>query len=51
MPVTNKDDIWAFDEMDADEIVIPDAPRPDEVVVCLVLAAGGRPHARTKKPS
>jgi len=51
MPVVNKDDIWAFDEMDAAEIAIPDAPRPDEGVVYLVLAAGGRPLARTKKPS
>lgn len=51
MPVTNKDDIWSFDEMDAAEIAIGDAPRPDEVVVCLVLASGGRPHARTRKPS
>jgi len=51
MPVTNKDDIWSFDEMDAAEIAIHDAPRPDEVVVCLVLAAGGRPLARTRKPS
>jgi Amino acid synthesis len=50
MPITNKDDIWSFDEMDAAEITIPDAPRPDEVVVCLVLASGGRPHARTRKP-
>jgi hypothetical protein len=45
MPVTNKDDIWSFDEMDAAEISIGDAPHPDEVVVCLVLAAGGRPLA------
>jgi Amino acid synthesis len=51
MPITNKDDIWSFDEMDAAEIVIPDAPRPDEVVVCVVLASGGRPHARTRKPA
>jgi hypothetical protein len=51
MPLTNKDDIWSFDEMDAAEIVIPDAPRADEVVVCLALAVGGRPHARTEKPS
>jgi hypothetical protein len=51
MPVTNKDDIWSFDEMDAAEISIGDAPHPDEVVVCLVLAAGGRPLARTRKPS
>lgn len=51
MPVTNKDDIWSFDEMDAAEISIGDAPRADEVVVCLVLAAGGRPLARTRKPA
>jgi hypothetical protein len=50
MPVTNKDDIWSFDEMDAASISIPDAPRPDEIVVCLVLAEGGRPGARTRKP-
>ena len=49
MPITNKDDIWSFDEMDAAEILIPDAPRSDEIVVCVVLAAGGRPHARTTK--
>src|SRR5512135_1543130 len=41
MPVTHKDDIWSFDEMDAAEIAIADAPRPDEVVVCVVLATGG----------
>ncbi len=50
MPITNKDDIWSFDEMDAAEIAMPDAPRPDEMVVCLVLAAGGRPLARTRRP-
>lgn len=51
MPLTNKDDRWSFDEMDAAEISIPDAPRDDEIVVCLVLAVGGRPLARTKKPA
>jgi hypothetical protein len=51
MPITNKDDIWSFDEMDAATIAVPDAPRPDEILVCLVLAAGGRPGARTRKPA
>jgi hypothetical protein len=51
MPLTNKDDIWSFDEMDAAEIVVPGAPRGDEILVCLALGAGGRPHARTKKPA
>jgi hypothetical protein len=31
--------------------VVHDAPRADEVLVCVVLATGGRPHARTRKPS
>ena len=51
MPITNKDDIWSFDEMDAAVIAVPDAPRPDEILVCVVLAAGGRPGARTRKSS
>lgn len=51
MPITNKDDIWSFDEMDAAELSIADAPRPDEVIVCVAIAVGGRPHARVKKPS
>ncbi len=49
MPLTNTDDIWSFDEMDAAEISVPGAPRDDEIVVCLALAVGGRPHARTRK--
>jgi hypothetical protein len=50
MPITNKDDIWSFDEMDAAVIAVPDAPRADEILVCVVLAEGGRPGARTRKP-
>ena len=51
MPIVNRDTIWSFDEMDAATVQIPDAPRPDEIVVSLVLAAGGRPGARTRRPS
>lgn len=49
MPLVHRDDIWSFDEMDAGTVQIPDAPRADEIVVSLVLAAGGRPAARTQK--
>lgn len=49
--ITNKDDIWSFDEMDAAELALPDAPRADEVVVCLALAVGGRPLHRVTRPS
>jgi hypothetical protein len=51
MPIGNKDDRWVFDDMDAIDIAIPDAPRPDEIVIALALSAGGRPNARVKKPS
>jgi len=46
MPLTNKDSIWSFDHMDGAEISIPDAPRPDEIVVAVVVADRGRPLAR-----
>ncbi len=49
MPITQKDSIWSFDHMDASEICIPDAPRPDEMVIAVALAIGGRPLHRTKK--
>lgn len=48
MPVTNKNRIWNFDDMDSAEITIPDAPRADEVVVAVVLAVGGRPLHRVQ---
>ena len=50
MPIGNKDDRWVFDDMDAIEIRIPDAPRPDEMVIALALSAEGRPGARVRKP-
>lgn len=51
VPITNKDDIWSFDHMDAAEIAVPDAPRPDEIVVVLALAVGGRPLHRVERPA
>ena len=51
MPIGNKDDRWVFDDMDAVDVAIPDAPRPDELVIALALSAGGRPNARVRKPT
>lgn len=48
-PLTNCDDIWQFDEMDAIAFSIDDAPRDDEMVVVLALAVGGRPLHRIRK--
>lgn len=49
MPITNKDSIWEFDNMDAAEIAIADAPRGNEMLVAVVLAIGGRPLHRVSK--
>lgn len=51
MPIGNKDDRWEFDDMDAVDLCVPDAPHPDEIVIALALSAGGRPNARVRKPS
>ncbi len=51
MPIGNKDDRWVFDDMDAIDVSLPDAPRPDELVIALALSAGGRPNARVRKPT
>lgn len=48
VPLTNKNNIWSFDDMDSTEISIPDAPKSDEIVVVVALGIGGRPLARTK---
>ncbi len=46
LPITNKDNIWSFDHMDAMEICVPDAPRPDEMLIAVAVTDGGRPLAR-----
>lgn len=51
MPIGNKDDRWVFDDMDAVDLCVPDAPHADEIVIALVLSSGGRPNARVVKPS
>lgn len=48
VPLTSKLSIWDFDHMDAAEIAVPDAPRPNEILVVLALGIGGRPLKRIK---
>ena len=51
LPITNRHDIWEFDDMDAASIAIDDAPHPDEILIALTYAAGGRPGRRITKRS
>ncbi len=50
VPLGDKDDVWAFDRFDTLSVMVPNAPRPDEMVVIVALADGGRPRPRVKKP-
>jgi Amino acid synthesis len=42
VPLTHKDDSWAFDYFDTITVSMPDAPKPDEIVVVMAVADGGR---------
>lgn len=46
VPLTHKDDSWAFDYFDTMTVFMPDAPKPDEIVVVMAVADGGRLHPR-----
>ena len=47
VPLSHKDDPWSFDHFDTVTVSMPDAPRPDEIIVVLAVADGGRLHARS----
>ena len=49
VPLSHKDDVWSFDHFDTMTVSVPDAPRPDEIVVVIAIADGGRPHPRVGK--
>ncbi len=37
---------WDYNAMDSMSIVVPDAPRPNEILLAVAFLAGGRPNAR-----
>jgi hypothetical protein len=49
VPIGHKDDVWSFDQIDTLCVTVPNSPRPDEIVVVVALADGGRPRPRVKK--
>ena len=46
LPLGHKDDPWSFDHFDTITVSVADAPRPDEIVVIMAIADGGRPRPR-----
>jgi hypothetical protein len=49
VPLSHKDDSWSFDHFDTVTVSMSDAPNPDEIVVVLAVADGGRLHPRCGK--
>ena len=49
MPLGHKDDAWSFDHFDAMTVSLSDAPRPDEILLAIAIADGGRPSSRIGK--
>jgi len=46
VPLGHKDAAFVRSHFDAVEARVPDAPRAAEILVCLALTTGGRPHPR-----
>lgn len=46
VPLGHKDEAWSFDHIDTITVSVGDAPRPDEIAICLGLADGARIRAR-----
>lgn len=46
LPLGHKDEPWSFDYIDTMTIWIPDAPRSDEIVLCIGMSDGTRANPR-----
>jgi hypothetical protein len=46
LPLGHKDEAWSFDHFDTITVMVADAPRADEVVLCMAVSDGPRPHPR-----
>jgi len=49
LPLGHKDEPWSFDHIDTITVMVGDAPRPDEIVVCMAVTDGPRPQPRVGK--
>ncbi|MBW4709813.1 amino acid synthesis family protein [Roseobacter sp. YSTF-M11] len=46
LPLGHKDEAWSFDHIDTMTLCVPDAPRADEILLCIGLSDGPRAHPR-----
>ncbi len=46
VPLGHKDEAWSRNHFDAMSVCLPDSPRPDEIMLAIVIADGGRPVPR-----
>jgi hypothetical protein len=46
VPLSHKDDSWSFEHFDTVTVSVADAPRPEEIVVVMAIADGGRLNNR-----
>jgi len=46
VPLGHKDDSWSFEHFDTVTVSLADAPRPDEILVVMAIADGGRLNNR-----
>ena len=42
VPLGHKDDFWSFPHFDRITVSVADAPRPNEILVVIAIADGGR---------
>lgn len=46
IPLGHKDEAWSFDHFDTMTVMVADSPRPGEIVMCVAVSDGARPHPR-----
>lgn len=49
LPLGHKDEAWSFDHIDTMTVWVPDAPRADEIVLCIGVSDGTRANPRVGK--
>ncbi len=46
LPLGHKGEAWSFDHFDTITVMVADAPRADEIVLCMAVSDGPRPQPR-----